>query len=249
MAQDHKGAGVSLTNVVKIRERNDVRFELNIPSFEVHPGAFVAVVGQSGCGKSTLLDMLALVLSPTKADALHYHLDGERTDIWAMAHEKGEADQARIRREHIGYVLQTGGLFGFLSVRDNARLPAQLKGLSDFDTHIEKCADDLGISDMLSKKPQYLSGGQRQRSAILRALSNRPGLILADEPTAAVDQENARLIVEEFRTLARDGHATVIMVTHDTKLVADVADMTYGFRIERISETLTRSHCLRLEDT
>jgi len=227
MVEEQSGAGVSLKGVVKVRERNGIRFEIDIDSFEVQPGAFVAVVGQSGCGKSTLLDMLALVLSPTRAEVFSYRLNGTQVDVRALAREVHQVNQARIRRDHIGYVLQTGGLFGFLSVHDNARLPAQLKGLSGSDEHIRERAEELGIVDLLAKKPQYLSGGQRQRSAILRALSNRPGLILADEPTAAVDQENARLIVKQFRALARNGHATVIMVTHDTGLVAGVADLTY----------------------
>lgn len=242
---DKNRARLDLREVVKVRERNNVRFELSIPEFAPPPGAFVAVVGQSGCGKSTLLDMLALVLSPSKAVKFRYDLSGKEYDVWATYQVRGHALLSRIRSDHIGYVLQTGGLFGFLSVFENARLPARLKGVEDHDRLIRERAAELGIADFLRKKPQHLSGGQRQRSAILRALSNEPELILADEPTAAVDRANAEIIVRRFKELAKSGDATVIMVTHDVDLIQELADEVYSFKVERVDENLTQSTLYR----
>lgn len=229
------------------REQGGQAFELHVDGLVIPRGAFVAIVGKSGCGKSTLLDMLGLVLKPTQARSFAFGAGASGSaDVWSMWEDGREVDLARLRRDHIGYVLQTGGLFPFLSVRANARLPAELKGNRLSDELLEERAARLEIKDLLSKKPAFLSGGQRQRSAILRALSNDPDIILADEPTAAVDQETAVKIVADLKALAEQKGVTVLVVTHDRELVANLATLTYTFTVQKPQDNLTVSRCHEL---
>ncbi|GAA0598527.1 ABC transporter ATP-binding protein [Caenispirillum bisanense] len=232
-----------MKDLTRTREQADARFELSVPDFRVAAGEFVAVVGASGCGKSTLLDILALVLRPSGAQ--HFRLAGEAgwidlADLWRRNDERA---LAALRRTRLGYVLQTGGLLPFLTVAENIALPARLTGQTLSRPELEAMAADIGIRQVLDKKPQYISGGQRQRAAILRALAHAPGLILADEPTAAVDQERARAIVADFRRAASERGCAVVMVTHDRDLVAPVADRAYTFTLDHPAPTVVRSVC------
>ncbi len=234
---------LSLQGAVRCRSRGNHTFELRVPDFTLAPGDFVAVAGASGCGKSTLLDLLALVLPPDSTRHFSFHLGDSSVDLQNLWNTGDEAALAAIRRRHLGYVLQTGGLFPFLSVRHNIRLALDLNGAAD-DGRVDALAETIGLSaPMLASKPQFLSGGQRQRAAILRALAHRPRVVLADEPTAAVDQELAHRIVRELRRLAAVEGSTVIMVTHDRTLV-DENDVQYGFDLHA-EENRTVSTCKR----
>jgi putative ABC transport system ATP-binding protein len=211
-----------------------VIFELRVPEFRVKFGEFIAVVGPSGCGKSTLLDLLALVLQPDEggeASFLFTPTPDPSTTVDISSHWRNEKEKeiASIRKRHIGYVLQTGGLLPFLTVRANISLTCRLNGINDVDGHVSTIASQLGIREQLNKKPQFLSGGQRQRVAIARAMVHRPAVVLADEPTAAVDRDRAKTIVEQFRQLARDRNAGIIMVTHDQNLIEMVANRKMTF--------------------
>ncbi|HRD77789.1 MAG TPA: ABC transporter ATP-binding protein [Hyphomicrobiaceae bacterium] len=210
----------------KRREQVGSAFELRVPEFRLEAGRFYGVVGQSGSGKSTLLDMLALVMRPTSAE--RYMMadprSGRSSDVsqlWAASDERALAE---IRKTMCGYVLQSGGLIGFLTVRQNLEMPFQLIGRVPDTARIETMAERFGIGTQLDKKPRHLSGGQRQRVAILRALMLEPPLVLADEPTAAVDQVRARQIAAEFRSLAQEAQSTIVMVSHDRELLESVAD-------------------------
>jgi len=239
---------VDIAELVKVREQGGVSFELRVPRFVVRPGSFVALVGESGCGKSTLLDILALVLQPTRCDRFLFK-DPDADSVWAtddvmdLWQSGDEQGLAQLRRRRLGYVLQSGGLLPFLSALDNLRLPLLLNGRAERVDEIRRLAERIGVATVLSKKPRYLSGGQRQRVAILRALVHGPALILADEPTAAVDRARARTIVEDLGGLAREGGSGVIMVTHDPQLVDTVADRVWGFSVEQVDDDLTRSVC------
>jgi putative ABC transport system ATP-binding protein len=235
-----------ISDTLKRREQAGVAFELEIPEFVLHTGQFVAITGDSGCGKSTLLDLLALVSRPSRCGRFVYHDAHGQSDIRALWENGDEAGLAALRRSHLGYVLQTGGLLPFLSVRQNIRLPAQLNGRHD-EAELRRLAERLGIAGVLDKKPQYLSGGQRQRAAILRAIYHRPRIVLADEPTAAVDKQRAHGIVRDFGILAKEHATTVVMVTHDRELVRPFADLTYSFTVNEVAENLTRSVCARLD--
>jgi putative ABC transport system ATP-binding protein len=226
-----------LKNIHKTRHIGNVMFALHVPEFRVKAGEFIAIVGPSGCGKSTLLDLLALVLKPDESSEGFFRFrpnkDGAAAaDIYEFWMKRRNQRIAAIRRRHIGYVLQTGGLLPFFSVRHNIGLTCRLNGMgARVEARVEETAAKLGILDQLEKKPQFLSGGQRQRVAIARALAHQPSVVLADEPTAAVDIDRAKAIVAEFRQLALEGKAGIVMVTHDRKLVENVADRMITFRL------------------
>ncbi len=229
------GAAVyTLRQVVKTRSKGGFSFTLRVPELVLRQGEFCSVVGPSGCGKSTLLDMLALVLAPTSAE--HFSLSlphgHGRTECDLLGLSESQA--ARIRRGNIGYVLQSGGLLSFLTVRENILLTAQISRRPLSAGALEELVRVLGLTDQLEKKPQYLSGGQRQRVAVARALIHRPGIILADEPTAAVDSPTALDIRDELQGLARQMGAAVIMVTHDRSLVDGVSDVQVNFSVRRV---------------
>jgi putative ABC transport system ATP-binding protein len=222
-----------LRGVRKQREKGGTVFELQVPSLRILKGEFVAVLGPSGCGKSTLLDMLALVLRPTSAAELSVGVTQNGVprleDILAM----DEKHLAWVRKKHIGYVLQNGGLLPFLSVRDNILLTCRLNHIRGREKGVDALGRRLGILDQLSKKPAHLSTGQRQRAAIARALVHAPAIVLADEPTASVDKLSALEIRNTFRELTRETGASLLMVTHDEALVRGAADRVLTFRIDR----------------
>jgi putative ABC transport system ATP-binding protein len=230
-----------LKNVLKVREKGGQRFELHVPEFIIQPGEFITLLGESGCGKSTLLDMLALVLRPTRADEFTIRLP--RRDAAYAVMSLTETALAQIRKAEMGYVLQTGGLFPFLTVKENILLPCRLNGLDDVEERLLQLVKRLGIAEQLPKKPQFLSGGQRQRVAIARALAHRPPLVLADEPTAAVDKLTAREIRDEFKELTQLMGVTLCMVTHDESLVAGAVDRTFRFEVHKESEHYTYAIC------
>jgi putative ABC transport system ATP-binding protein len=229
----------------KRRAQADSAFELEVPELTVHAGQLVAVVGESGCGKSTLLDLLALVMAPSRVARFELDLgaDGGVHDLARLWHDRDEAAMAALRRDHLGYVLQTGGLLPFLSLRQNILLPRAIKGLPEATARIEELAGRVGLGGLLERRPDALSIGQRQRAAILRAIAHRPRLVLADEPTAAVDQARARAIIAEFVQLAREDGVAIVLVTHDPRLVAGVCDAAYAFAVQPPADGVTRSVC------
>lgn len=234
-------AAYVLRDVVKRREKGGNRFELRVPSLTVKAGEFVAVVGESGCGKSTLLDMLGLVLGPTSAATFHLCLPdgGGAHDLTAQSPRR----LAGLRRRHLGYVLQNGGLLPFLTVRDNILLPCRINGQRGAEEHVDGLARRLKIENQMGKKPAFLSGGQRQRAAIARALAHRPPIVLADEPTAAVDRLTAREIRDTFRELTRQMGVTLLMVTHDLSLVEDSVDRVFVFDVSKPTPEHTVAVC------
>lgn len=236
-----------LQNAVKRREQAGSVFELSVPDFAVHPGEIVAVVGDSGCGKSTLLDMLALVMQPSSVERFVIQPDpaGGAVDVRVLWERGDETRLAALRRAFLGYVLQTGGLLSFLTVRENVALPLRIHGSGTGMERVVALAERLGVVQCLDRYPDSLSIGQRQRVAIIRALAHNPALILADEPTAAVDKPRARLIMDELHALARENRTAVIVVTHDTDLVANV-DGRFMFDVEQVSTNEIRSHCLEV---
>ncbi len=234
-----------LKDVTKIREKGGNLFELHVPSLETGAGEFIAVVGESGCGKSTLLDILGLVLKPTKSAEFRF-FDSKRQQTLDIMNSQ-EFQLADMRKTSIGYVLQTGGLFPFLSVRENIYLPCRINAQTGFEADLQQIVSHLRIEGQLDKKPQYLSGGQRQRAAIARALAHKPSVVLADEPTAAVDKITANDILQQFKTLTNDLGVTLLMVTHDLRLVEDVVDRMFTFRIEPVKNQHNRSYCYEMD--
>ena len=230
---------LDLKGVVKSRDRGGQRFELLIPEMAVRRGEFVAVVGESGCGKSTTLDMLGLVLRPTSAERFQMSIpdDPEIYNIMSVS----DQTLSGLRRCALGYVLQTGGLFPFLTVRENILLSCWINKVKGREEYVKLLSERLKIERQMDKKPQHLSGGQRQRVAIARALAHQPPLVLADEPTGAVDKITAREIRDTFKELTHQLGVTLIMVTHDVELIRGVADRIFTYKITRPSSELTQS--------
>ena len=175
-------------------------------------GEFVAVMGPSGCGKSTLLNLVAGLDS---ADEGNIVLDDEEVT------GRSEDDLARMRRRHIGIVFQFFNLLEGMSVLENVALPAIVAGSKrkQAETRARDLLDLLGLSDKAKAAPGVRSGGQRQRLAIARALANEPTLVLADEPTGALDSEGGAEVMELFRRLHAGGQ-TILLVTHDDDVAA-----------------------------
>ena len=175
--------------------------------FAMRPGEFVAVMGPSGCGKSTLLNLVAGLDTPSDGDVM---VAGETLV------GKDEDELARMRRAHIGIVFQFFNLLEGMSVLENVTLPAVIAGTPrrQAETRARDLLDLLGLADKAKDAPGVLSGGQRQRLAIARALANEPTLVLADEPTGALDSEGGHEVLELFRRLHAGGQA-ILLVTHD----------------------------------
>lgn len=220
---------INLHGVRKTRGEGSQRYSLEIERLCLSAGERVALVGPSGCGKSTLLDLLALVLEPDAAQAFSLGLDGREEDIAALWRSRRLDRLGALRSRHLGYVLQAGGLLGFLDVRGNIRLPRQLLGL-DEDGSVERLAQALDVHDQLEKRPGALSLGQRQRVSCARALAHQPVLLLADEPTAALDPLNAERVMGLLLRQAEARRVTCVIATHDEQLARDA-----GLRVLRMS--------------
>jgi putative ABC transport system ATP-binding protein len=188
-------------------------------------GEFVAVMGPSGCGKSTLLNLVAGLDRPTDGDV---RVAGESLV------GKDENELAIMRREHVGIVFQFFNLLESMSVLDNVTLPAVIarSPRRQAETRARDLLDLLGLGDKASDAPGVLSGGQRQRLAIARALANEPTLLLADEPTGALDSGGGEEVLELFRRLHAGGQ-TILLVTHDPEVAAP-ADRILSMRDGRI---------------
>ncbi len=179
----------------------------------VADGEFVAVTGPSGCGKSTLLNLLGGLDRPTAGEI---ELGGRRVDGLS------EARWAHVRRDEIGFVFQFFNLIGNLSAADNVELPGLLAGLSPREARERRgeLLTSLGIAEHADTSPTRLSGGQQQRVAIARALINRPRLLLADEPTGALDSASAREVMAVLREAHDERGQTIVLVTHDARVAA-----------------------------
>ncbi len=180
-------------------------------SFEVHAGEFVAVVGPSGSGKTTLLSILAALLMPTSGQVV---IDGEELS------RMNERDRVRLRRSRIGFTFQSNNLIPYLTAQENVEFMLRLNGLHGRNgrSRPDELLSRLGLGHRLHNLPAQLSGGEQQRVAIARALIHEPALVLADEPTAALDTQRAFQVVETFADLIHEQNRTGIMVTHDLRL-------------------------------
>lgn len=226
---------LSLRDVHKTRGAGQQGYRLAVPHLELQAGRHYALIGPSGCGKSTLLDLLALVLAPDRAQRFDFSTADREYDVGGLWRQGDQDRLARLRSRHLGYVLQTGGLLGYLDVHANIALPRKLLGLAE-DGSVERLAEQLGIGEQLRKKPAALSVGQRQRVSCARALAHGPQLVLADEPTAALDPLNAGRVMDLLLEQAGRQRACCVIATHDEALVRDAGLEILRFACERDSQ-------------
>ena len=197
-----------IKKVYKTRMGGDEVTALRDVHFSVEPGEFVAIMGESGSGKTTLLNILASLDTPTAGKVL---VDGK--DFTTLK----DNERAIFRRSNLGFIFQDFNLLDNFSIEDNIKLPLVLAGedYKKMDAKVQKAAGQLGIVELLKKYPYEVSGGQKQRTAIARALITNPRILLADEPTGALDSRNAKALMEKLFGLNRNKKATIMMVTHD----------------------------------
>lgn len=182
---------------------------LNDVSFTVNRGEFVGIMGASGSGKSTLLNCVSTIDSATSGTI---RINGQ--DVTRMK----QAKLSQFRREELGFIFQDSNLLDTLTARENIALPLTIvrTNSAEISTRVQDVAARLSISQVLDKYPYQMSGGQQQRVAAARALVTDPTMIMADEPTGALDSNSARLLLESLEALNRRLRATVLMVTHDS---------------------------------
>jgi len=200
-------------------------------SFEVKKGEYLAIIGPSGSGKSTLMNLIGCLDSPTKGEYwINGHLVSDMTDD----------ELARIRNKEIGFVFQTFNLLARATALHNVELPLIYAGMRASDRHerAQSALASVELGDRVMHKPNELSGGQRQRVAIARALVNHPSILLADEPTGALDTKTSYEIMELFERLYEEGN-TIIMVTHEPDIAAR-AHRVITIRDGRIETDITK---------
>lgn len=196
---------------------------LDAVNLAAHPGEMVMLMGPSGSGKTTLLSIMGCILTPDSGVVRVAGRDTVGLD---------QAELARIRLAHIGFIFQEYHLFPTLTAVQNVMVALDLKNIRGDEAreHAAELLQSVGLGERLHEYPANLSGGQKQRLAIARALGGDPEVILADEPTAALDSENGKIILEILLTLSHHSGRTVVIVTHDTRIVP------YADRIIRIED-------------
>lgn len=204
---------LQIHNVSKIyKEYNKEAYALRNVTFDVKNGEFIAVTGPSGCGKSTLLNILAGLLAPAEGDIIY---NNDKIDY------NNSTQLQQYRCNHVGIILQNFSLLNDRTVGQNVSLPLDIRKIEKKQKNgmVREYLMRTGMIDKIDSFPQQLSGGQKQRVAIARALVYNPDIILADEPTGALDKDNAVQIIDMLREIAEEGKI-VIMVTHDMNMVS-----------------------------
>ncbi|TBW10210.1 ATP-binding cassette domain-containing protein [Azotobacter chroococcum] len=198
-------------------------YRILLPRLSLARGEVAAITGASGCGKSTLLEMIGLILRPERLD--RYELTSDEDDgaapldIAALLREDRQARLADLRAQRLGFVPQSGGLLPFLDVRRNIELPRRMLGLPASGERVEEAIKQLGLQPLLHKKPAQLSIGERQRASFVRAIAHEPDLLLADEPTAALDPLQARRLFELIVETTQRLRIATLLVSHDWGLL------------------------------
>lgn len=189
--------------------RNNITKAVNDLSLEIEEGEFVAIMGASGSGKTTLLNCISTIDEVTSG---HIYIDGK--DITELQ----EKELAKFRRENLGFIFQDFNLLDTLTISENISLALIInkENINQVDKKVTSIAEKLGISEILNKYPYEVSGGQKQRCACARALINNPKIILADEPTGALDSKSSRMLLETMDEMNENLQATILMVTHDS---------------------------------
>ena len=207
---------ISMRNIIKryyIGQPNELQI-LNGIDLDVTEGEFLAIVGQSGSGKSTLMNMIGALDRPTEGT---YFLNGQ--DISTL----DDAELSRIRNKEIGFVFQTFNLISRTNALKNVEMPMMYAGVPRKERlkRAEELLEIVGMADRADHQPNELSGGQKQRVAIARAMANRPSILLADEPTGALDSKTGRMIMDLFHKLHEEEGTTIVLITHSPELAEE----------------------------
>ncbi|MBD1910732.1 MULTISPECIES: ABC transporter ATP-binding protein [unclassified Leptolyngbya] len=215
--EPHRPLAIVARNVGMVYQAGGEEFQaLSHINLEVPEGSIQLLMGPSGSGKTTLLSILAGILTPSSGSV---HLLGQ--EITHLSRHR----LSQFRLHNIGFIFQGFNLFPALTALENVELAFQVKGINRRDAREQSLMllDQVGLADKTRSFPKQLSGGQKQRVAIARALAGDPSLIMADEPTAALDSQSGHAVIELLRNLAKERDRTVLMVTHDSRIM-DVAD-------------------------
>lgn len=202
------------------RVGNECLTVLKTINFTVHQGDVQLLMGPSGSGKTTLLLILGGLLKPTAGE------------VWMLGHNitaMSEAQRSQFRLENLGFIFQDCNLFPALTAAENIEVALNLRGIRGriAQKQARLLLEEVGIGDKANQRPCNLSGGQKQRVAIARSLAGNPQLIIADEPTAALDAKSGKAVVELLRKLAKESRRTVLMVTHDPRIIHIADRVTY----------------------
>ena len=208
-------------------------------NFSVEKGEYVAIMGESGSGKTTLLNILASLDKPTNGEIL---LNGKNTV------QIKDKELSAFRRDNLGFVFQDFNLLDTLTAYENIALALSIQNVKagEIDRRVKKVANELGIYEVLNKYPYQMSGGQKQRVASARAIITNPKLILADEPTGALDSKSSRMLLESFNYLNAELEATILMVTHDA-FTASYADRVIFIKDGKIFNEINKGDNTRKE--
>lgn len=231
---------LEIKNITKYYGKgNVVTKALDGISFSVAKGEFTAIMGASGSGKSTLLNVISTIDQASSGDIF---IEG------AHLTEMEEKQLSNFRRDQLGFIFQEYNLLDTLTIGENISLPLNLQRIPHEETERElmRVAEALGVSDQLGKFPYELSGGQRQRAACARAIITKPALVLADEPTGALDSKNSKVLMETFQMMNQSLGSTILMVTHDP-VVGSYADRILFLKDGKIWNEIDRGGRKRQE--
>lgn len=215
-----QGPVLSVADLHISRGREGQAYRVELSSLTLQAGEAVAIVGPSGCGKSTLLEVLGLILKPERVGQFQLLQTNLASDL-ALRDRRRVAQWARLRQQQMGYVPQTGGLLPFLTVKQNIELPAAMSGRTTERALLDRLLERLKLTTLLSRLPRELSIGERQRVSFARAIAHQPALILADEPTAALDPNLAHELFALILEIVREFNIAALIVTHEWSLVAE----------------------------
>lgn len=226
-----------MRDVIKTYGGGGSSFRLSVKRLDIARGAKLAFIGESGSGKSTLLELLAMLLRPDSCGEFSFQPESagpvhNLAQQWLSGDTESFSDW---RGRHVGYIMQTGGLLPYLTVQENIELPLRLLQLPLAGT-ARQWADKLAISAQLGKFPAMLSVGQRQRAEVARALAHGPAILIADEPTSAVDPLNAERMVALLCELAEEYKVTLLLATHAQRLAQQFSFNLIEHQIRALDE-------------
>jgi ABC-type lipoprotein export system ATPase subunit len=205
---------------------------IDIGDMKIADGEQVALIGTSGSGKTTLLHMIAGIVAPDAGQIEYALADGSRVDIARLSEPRRDV----FRGSHVGYIFQTHHLLGGFTALENVLLGMSFTGRSPDRAWATRLLHDVGLSERSDYKPEKLSVGQQQRVAVARALANRPGLVLADEPTGALDPATAQQVLQLIRKLCEEVGASLLLVTHDLDIAHQLSRVLTLSEINRASK-------------